>query len=289
MFIESTTNQPLNRILGTLNPLLPKLRRISIATNPADAADHPLTSGHSTTSLLRCAAPLSFQAQRKQCSISAEGSCRPIPRLASYQCIFPIELALYFVVDSCINSARSNSSVYVPPCLWSSRTMIHTTSSKEYERNNNQGLNSMSLVRNMLEEEGRFDGGGGSSQDEKLDIVHIKLIKNNTFVTITDSKGNKKAGASLGCLEEMKGGPKASRYAAEATAEHVGRLARTLGLKSVVMRVNGFTHFKKKKQAILAWREGYTHGRGDMSPIAYIEDTTRRPHNGCRLPKKRRI
>lgn len=166
--------------------------------------------------------------------------------------------------------------------------MIHTTASKEYER---VAPTSTSFVRNILEEEGRLRGGMGvgGTQDEKLDIVHIKLIKNNTFVTITDSKGNKKAGASLGCLEEMKGGPKASRYAAEATAEHVGRLARNLGLKSVVMRVNGFTHFKKKKQAILAWREGYTHGRGDKNPIAYIEDTTRRPHNGCRLPKKRRV
>lgn len=165
---------------------------------------------------------------------------------------------------------------------------IHTTVTKEAE---NFGTSrSMAFVKGILDEDKRdFAGQRQHNTEEKLDIVHIKLIKNNTFVSITDSKGNKKVGASSGCLEEMKGGPKLSRYAAEATAEHVGRLARNLGLKSVVMRVNGFTHFKKKKQAILSWREGYTFGKGDQTPIAYIEDTTRRPHNGCRLPKKRRV
>ncbi|KAK9749777.1 hypothetical protein RND81_02G149200 [Saponaria officinalis] len=149
----------------------------------------------------------------------------------------------------------------------------------------------MAFVKDIIDSEERNNQEFTQQRlnTEKSDIVHIKLIRNNTFVTITDSKGNKKVGASSGCLEEMKGGPKVSRYAAEATAEHVGRVARNLGLKSVVMRVNGFTHFKKKKQAILSWREGYTFGRGDKNPISYIEDTTRRPHNGCRLPKKRRV
>ncbi|KAI8574843.1 hypothetical protein RHMOL_Rhmol01G0385100 [Rhododendron molle] len=87
----------------------------------------------------------------------------------------------------------------------------------------------------------------------------------------------------------MKEGPKLSRYAAEATAEHVGRLARNMGLKTFVVKVNGFTYFKKKKQAIVSFREGYTHSRGDQNPIVYVEDTTRKAHNGCRLPKKRRV
>ncbi|KAJ8453100.1 hypothetical protein Cgig2_014863 [Carnegiea gigantea] len=183
--------------------------------------------------------------------------------------------------------ARAKSSNGSFPCLLGSRRLIHTSSPEGSE-------NRMAFVRGILEQDGFGRDFSRGSQFvrhnvEKLDVVHIKLMKNNTFITITDSNGNKKVGASSGCLEEMKGGPKLSRYAAEATAEHVGRLARNLGLKSVVMRVNGFTHFKKKKQAILSWREGYTYGRGDQNPIAYIEDTTRRPHNGCRLPKRRRV
>lgn len=127
--------------------------------------------------------------------------------------------------------------------------------------------------------------------EQNADIVHMKLLRNNTFITVTDSKGNRKPGqrvsASAGSLPD-KGG-KSSRFGAEATAEHVGRKVRDVGVKSVVVKVNGFTYFKKKRQAIMSFREGYTNSRGDQNPIVYIEDTTRRPHNGCRLPKKRRI
>ncbi|KAJ6377894.1 hypothetical protein OIU78_028172 [Salix suchowensis] len=52
---------------------------------------------------------------------------------------------------------------------------------------------------------------------------------------------------TAGWLQKLQGGAKLSRYAAEATAEHVGQAARQLGLKSFVMRVNGFTYFKRKE------------------------------------------
>ncbi|KAL8107724.1 uncharacterized protein LOC141671944 [Apium graveolens] len=121
-------------------------------------------------------------------------------------------------------------------------------------------------------------------EKDTADIVHIKIIRNNAFVTVTDSKGNKKIGASSGCLSG-----KVSRYSADSTAEHVGRLAKNMGLKSFVIKVNGFTFFKKKKQAILSFRDGFTNSRNDHNPIVYIEDTTRKAHNGCRLRKQRRI
>uniref|UniRef100_A0A5B7BX85 Ribosomal protein S11 n=1 Tax=Davidia involucrata TaxID=16924 RepID=A0A5B7BX85_DAVIN len=176
-----------------------------------------------------------------------------------------------------------------PPCAMHFRSFIHSSNRNELETGRNS--RSMDFVRGIIEENGKdiMAGLQLSRYEKNADIVHIKLIRNNTFVTVTDSKGNKKAGASSGSLSEMKGGAKVSRYAAEATAEHVGRLARNLGLKSVVVKVNGFTYFKKKKQAILNFREGYTFSRGDQNPIVHIEDTTRRPHNGCRLRKKRRV
>ncbi|XP_060970993.1 small ribosomal subunit protein uS11m-like [Cannabis sativa] len=149
--------------------------------------------------------------------------------------------------------------------------------------------NPMNFVRGILQQDERNLFGGSRfpryNLEHDADFVHIKLMRNNTFVTVTDSKGNKKMGASAGSLPEMKGGAKQSRYAAEATAEHVGRMSKNMGLKSVVMKVKGFTFFKKKKQAIISWREGFTNSRGDQNPIVYLEDTTRRPHNGCRLPK----
>ncbi|KAK3019945.1 hypothetical protein RJ639_002992 [Escallonia herrerae] len=172
---------------------------------------------------------------------------------------------------------------------WGNRPM-------NFESGNNTNR-SMNFVRGILEENGR--GMIGVPQqprytlEQNADIVHIKMLRNNCFVTLTDSSGNRKVGASSGSLkdkaEDKSKVAKVSGYAAEATAEHIGRLAKKMKLKSVVVKVNGFTFFKKKKQAILSFREGYTNGRGDANPIVYIEDTTRRPHNGCRLPKKRRI
>ncbi|KAF0911856.1 hypothetical protein E2562_012338 [Oryza meyeriana var. granulata] len=124
----------------------------------------------------------------------------------------------------------------------------------------------------------------------KRDFVHVLLKKNKTFVTVTDVRGNKKTGASAGCLEDRKGRSRLSRYAAEATAEHVGRAARKMGLKSVIMKVKGATFFNKKKKVILSFREGFRGERvREQSPVAYIHDVTQLPHNGCRLPKQRRV
>ncbi|XP_039135315.1 30S ribosomal protein S11-like [Dioscorea cayenensis subsp. rotundata] len=128
------------------------------------------------------------------------------------------------------------------------------------------------------------------SRKKNTDFVHVLLKKNKTFVTVTDARGNKKTGASAGCLEERKGRSRLSRYAAEATAEHVGRSARKMGLKSVVMKVKGSTFIRKKNKVILSWREGFQgEGVRDQSQIMYIHDVTQLPHNGCRLPKKRRV
>nr|WNH36837.1 ribosomal protein S11 [Gastrodia uraiensis] len=155
-----------------------------------------------------------------------------------------------------------------------------------------------------------------------INFVHVLLLKKKTFVTVTDAKGATKAislikeadrrfgqsnleGVSqvyvrrlVEAKERKKTGAVAgealesrlSRHAAEATAEHVGRSARKMGLKSVVMKVKGSTFFSKKKKVILSWREGFRgSGVGDQSTILYIHDVTQLSHNGCRLPKKRRV
>ncbi|GKD75931.1 probable ribosomal protein S11, mitochondrial [Tanacetum coccineum] len=72
-----------------------------------------------------------------------------------------------------------------------------------------------------------FRRGFGSSKD----IVHVKIMRNNTFVIVIDSKGNKKMGVSARSLAEMSEGLKVFKYSAEATAEHVGRVAKSMGLK----------------------------------------------------------
>lgn len=141
----------------------------------------------------------------------------------------------------------------------------------------------MDFVRRVVEADSVSHYVKPNMGEVNADLLHIKLLRNNTFLTLTDSKGNVKLKASSGQL-----GGKSSRNDSEATAEHMGRMARTMGLKNVVVKVKGFMYFKKKRQAIMAWREGFTHGKGDLKPIVYVEDVTRRAHNGCRLPRKRR-
>ncbi|KAJ0044757.1 hypothetical protein Pint_05732 [Pistacia integerrima] len=187
-------------------------------------------------------------------------------------------------------SAKGSASA---PYALGFQKYVHSTSQKDFE--NGRNSRPMDFVRDSrptdFVRDSRpmdFSQFPRYSVEQNADVVHMKFLFNNTFVTVTDSKGNKKMGASWGCLPELKGAVKMSRYAPDATAEHVGRLAKNMGLKSFVMKVNGFTYFRRKKQAILSFREGFGNSR-NQNPIVYIEDTTRKPHNGCRLRKQRRI
>ncbi|KAI3884760.1 hypothetical protein MKX03_022577 [Papaver bracteatum] len=59
---------------------------------------------------------------------------------------------------------------------------------------------------------------------------------------------------------------------------------RNVKANTVVVRVKGFTNFRKKKEAVLRLREAL----GPNYQIINVQDVTNLPHNGCRLPKKRR-
>jgi small subunit ribosomal protein S11 len=144
-----------------------------------------------------------------------------------------------------------------------------------------RSFRSMNFVQSIPEEYEQSERQ--RNREKNKDFVHSPPIHNNTSVTATDDKGNKKTGASAGCLEEIKGGSRRStKYAAEATAEHVGRSAKKRG-KPVVVRVKGSTYLGKKKAVILSSRKGV----GIKYLIMYIHDVTQLSHNGCRLPRKR--
>ncbi|KAL1351275.1 hypothetical protein HN51_015195 [Arachis hypogaea] len=178
------------------------------------------------------------------------------------------------------------------PFFMRDRENLNVSNKNDGETETEKSSRPMDFVRGVIDEDGQDHLQVYSNQFERdADFVHIKMLRNNTFVTVTDSKGNIKLSGSVGSVKEMKSGQKLARYAAEATSEVVGRRARGLGLKAVVMKVNGFTHFRRKRQAIMSWLEGFLDSRADKSrnPVVHIEDTTRKPHNGCRLPRKRRI
>ncbi|KAI3967969.1 hypothetical protein MKW92_044011 [Papaver armeniacum] len=67
----------------------------------------------------------------------------------------------------------------------------------------------------------------------------------------------------------------------DATEDDDGRNVKA---NTVVVRVKGFTNFRKKKEAVLRLREAL----GPKYQIINVQDVTNLPHNGCRLPKKRR-
>jgi small subunit ribosomal protein S11 len=110
-------------------------------------------------------------------------------------------------------------------------------------------------------------------------IAHVKATFNNTFVTITDGKGNVLVQASSGQVG-FKGTRKGTPYAAGLVAREVARRAQDLGVKEVEVHVKGpgpgrETAIRSLQSAGLMVTQIH-----DLSPI---------PHNGCRPPKERRV
>jgi len=116
----------------------------------------------------------------------------------------------------------------------------------------------MNFVQSVPEEYEQSERQINMDKNQDQDFVHLPLIHTNTFLliiisffTVTDEKGNKKTGAPAGCLEEMKGGSRCStKYATEATAEHVRRKAQNIGMKSVLVKVKRLYYVGKKKAVI---------------------------------------
>lgn len=113
-------------------------------------------------------------------------------------------------------------------------------------------------------------------------IAHIQSTFSNTFITVTNCRGDKKTGSSSGCLRGNPSSKKSSnKYAAQATAEHVAQAAIQLEIKSVEVKIKGIG-LVRKGFLLKGLKEG-----GLI--ITKIRDVTPMPHNGCRPPKKRRV
>ena len=109
--------------------------------------------------------------------------------------------------------------------------------------------------------------------------AHIQASFNNTVITITDTEGNVIAWSSAGAIG-FKGSRKGTPFAATQAAINAGNAAKTMGLRSVEVRVTG--PGSGRESAIRALQ---TIGLDVKS----IRDVTPIPHNGCRPPKRRRV
>lgn len=109
-------------------------------------------------------------------------------------------------------------------------------------------------------------------------MAHIHSTVNNTIVTITDLQGNALSWSSSGVIG-YKGSKKSTPYAAGIAATSAAKAAMAMGLKSVIVRVNGTGPGKDAAVRSIA---------AAGLEITEIADVTAIPHNGCRPPKKPR-
>ncbi len=110
-------------------------------------------------------------------------------------------------------------------------------------------------------------------------IAHIQSTFNNTIVNITDTKGNTIAWGSAGA-KGFKGSRKSTPFAAQITATEVAREAQEHGISKVDVRVKGVGSGRETAVRSL---------QAAGIEIGSVIDVTPVPHNGCRLPKRRRV
>jgi len=103
---------------------------------------------------------------------------------------------------------------------------------------------------------------------------------NNIIITVSDSRGQTLISKSAGHLG-FKGSKKCTRNAAQAVGEAVGRsLLQSFPDAGVQVVCQGIGNGKTA---------GIRGIRSAGVKIVSIEDSTRIAHNGCRLPKRRRV
>lgn len=110
-------------------------------------------------------------------------------------------------------------------------------------------------------------------------VAHIRATFNNTMITIADEAGNVLLWGSAGTAG-FRGSKKSTPFAATVAAEQVGREAVAMGVRRLVVRVQGPGSGRESAIQSLA--------AAGLS-VQSIHDVTPLPHNGCRPPKKRRV
>ena len=110
-------------------------------------------------------------------------------------------------------------------------------------------------------------------------VAHIHASFNNTVITIADAEGNVISWSSAGAIG-FKGSRKGTPYTATQAAMAAGNAAKTVGLRSVEVKVKGPG----------AGRESAVRALSTVGiDVKSIRDITPIPHNGCRPSKRRRV
>jgi len=137
------------------------------------------------------------------------------------------------------------------------------------------------LLKEREDIESKMQKAGSSSSVKRYSkngFVYISSSYNNTILTLTDEQGNVLFWASAGKVG-FKGTKKGTPYAANRVAELMAQTIQKMKLDEINIKVKGIGGGRESAVRALA-----THGVNIVS----LEDITSIPHNGCRLPKKRR-
>ena len=110
-------------------------------------------------------------------------------------------------------------------------------------------------------------------------VAHIRSTFNNTIINITDREGNSLCQSSSGTAG-FKGARKGTPFAAQLAAKEASTKARDMGVKYVDVRISG--PGAGRESAIRALQASGLE-------IKSIRDVTPIPHNGCRVPRRRRV
>jgi small subunit ribosomal protein S11 len=112
-----------------------------------------------------------------------------------------------------------------------------------------------------------------------LPIIFIQASINNTFLTLTDTKGNTLYATSAGKVG-LKNARKSGRLVSQSVALDLGRRCRLLRVRQVDIRMRGIG--RAKRTALTALRRIGLR-------VRYLTSYFEHPFNGCRSPKKRRV
>jgi small subunit ribosomal protein S11 len=112
-----------------------------------------------------------------------------------------------------------------------------------------------------------------------LPIIFIQASINNTFLTLTDTKGNTLYATSAGKVG-LKNARKSGRLVSQSVAIDLGRKCRFLRVRQVDIRIRGIGGAK---------RTALTALRRIGLRVRYLTSYFEHPFNGCRSPKKRRV
>ena len=110
-------------------------------------------------------------------------------------------------------------------------------------------------------------------------VAHVTSTFNNTIVTIADVNGNTIAWSSSG-QQGFKGSRKGTPFAAQLAGEAAAKGAKEHGVRVVDVQLKGAG--SGRESALRA-----TQSQG--IEVISIKDVTPMPHNGTKLPKRRRV